>query len=91
MIFLISFLLGCTYYQGPPSDHFDGSRFFNKEPDHTFFDHIIWFWEMETIAWPEWIDDPAQPPPIARVKEDRSPITGFNCIFPDSIFEMSNS
>ena len=78
MIFLISFLIGCTYYHGPPSNHFDGSRFFNKEPDHTSFEHIIWLWEMETIEWPEWIDDPPQPPPIARVKKGELRITYIN-------------
>ncbi|MFC1535343.1 MBL fold metallo-hydrolase [Thermodesulfobacteriota bacterium] len=78
IIFLIGFLQGCTYYKGPPSDHFDGSRFFNNEPDHTFFDHIKWLWEMEVIEWPDWIDDPPQPPPIAHVKEGELRITYIN-------------
>jgi len=74
----MSFMQGCSYYQGPPSDHFDGSRFFNKESDHTFFDLIKWMWEMETVEWPEWIDDPPQPPPIAHVKEGKLRITYVN-------------
>ncbi len=78
IIFLMSFTQGCSYYQGPPSDHFDGSRFFNKKSDNTFFDHIKWMWEMETVEWPEWIDDPPQPPPIDRVKEGELRITYVN-------------
>jgi L-ascorbate metabolism protein UlaG (beta-lactamase superfamily) len=78
IIILIIFLQGCSYYQGPSSDHFDGSRFFSNEPDHTFFDHIKWMWEMETVEWPEWIDDPPQPPPIARVKKGELRITYIN-------------
>lgn len=78
IIFLMSFIQGCSYYQGPTSDHFDGSRFFNKESGHTFFDHIKWMWEMETVEWPEWVDDPPQPPPIAHVKEGELRITYVN-------------
>jgi len=78
IFFLMNFMQGCSYYRGPPSDHFDGSRFFNKESDHTFFNHIKWMWEMETVEWPEWIDDPAKPPPIAHVKEGELRITYIN-------------
>jgi L-ascorbate metabolism protein UlaG (beta-lactamase superfamily) len=74
----VSSIQGCSYYKGPPSDHFDGSCFFNKEPDNTFFDHIKWLWEMETVEWPEWIDDPPQPPPIAHVNEGKLRITYIN-------------
>ena len=76
--FLMSFIQGCSYYQGPPSDHFDGSDFFNKEPDQTFFDHLKWVWGMKTLEWPDWIDDPPQPPPIAYVKEGELRITYVN-------------
>ena len=78
IIFLISFIQGCNYYQGPPSDHFDGSRFFSEESDPTFMDHIKWMWEMETIEWPQWIEDPPQPPPISRVKKGELRITYIN-------------
>jgi len=74
----MSFVQGCAYYQGPPSDHFDGSCFFNKEPDNTFFDHVKWLWDMDTVEWPEWIDDPPQPPPIAHVKEGGLRMTFIN-------------
>ena len=50
-ILLMIFVQGCSYYQGPPSDHFDGSRFFSNESDNTFFDHLKWMWEMETVEW----------------------------------------
>ena len=70
--FLISFLpllcFGCAVYYGPVSNHFDGSRFFNPEGgDHSFSDTVKWLWEMETVDWPEWIEDPRQPPPLMRV------------------------
>jgi len=79
IIFLIGFIQGCSdYHQGPPSDHFDGSHFFNKEPDNTFFDHIKWLWEMETVEWPEWINDTLQPPPVANVKEGKLRVTYIN-------------
>ena len=75
---LISLILSCNYYQGPPSDHFDGSHFFNKEPEHTFFEHIKWLWDMETVEWPDWINDPPQPPPVANIKKGELRITYIN-------------
>ena len=54
-------------YSGLPSDHFDGSHFFNPEPgDHTFWDMLKWMWEMKTVSWPDWVEDPKQPPPPGR-------------------------
>lgn len=78
IIFLMVFIKGCSYSQGPPTDHFDGSRFFNREPDNTFIDHMKWMWEMETVEWPEWIDDPPQPPPVSHVKEGKLRINYIN-------------
>jgi len=71
-------LMSCNYYQGPPSDRFDGSHFFNKEPEHTFFEHIKWLWEMETVEWPDWINDLPQPPPVANVEKGELQITYIN-------------
>ncbi len=57
-------ITGCSpLYEGPVTDHFDGSQFYNQEPGHSFFDIVKWVWEMETVAWPEWIADEPFPPP----------------------------
>ncbi len=76
--FLAILIPGCTYYSGPPSDHFDGSHFHGNTTDHAFTDHIKWLWEMETVEWPEWVDDPPQPPPVKHVKEGELRITYIN-------------
>ena len=78
-ILLYMVIGGCSaLYKGPPSKHFDGSRFFNKEPDHTFLDLIKWMWEMETVEWPEWIEDPKQPTPVKRVNNEELRLTFIN-------------
>ena len=70
---------GCSpLYKGPTSDHFDGSRFFNKESDHSLLDMLKWLSEMETVEWPEWIVDPPQPPPPASVGKGELRITYIN-------------
>lgn len=65
-------------YQGPISDHFDGRRFLNQTPDHTLTDMLKWMWEMETVEWPEWVDDPPQPKPIEEVNKGELRITYIN-------------
>ena len=65
-------------HDGPISDHYDGSVFFNKEPDHSFTDMVKWLWEMETETWPEWIEDPKQPPPMKNVKMGELRVTFIN-------------
>ena len=78
VIFAVS-AVGCNkYYTGPSSDHFDGERFHNKEPGHNFSDHVKWLWEMETVEWPEWIEDPQQPPPVAMVGKGELRTTFIN-------------
>lgn len=58
------------------SDHFDGSRFFNPEGgDHTFSDSVKWLWEMETVPWPSWVDDPPQAQPPVRVPQGSLRVT----------------
>ncbi len=73
LLMLFFFVKGSNFWQGPPSDHFNGSRFFNKEPDNTFFDHLKWLWEMDAVEWPEWIDDPPRPPPLPYIKGNDAP------------------
>jgi L-ascorbate metabolism protein UlaG (beta-lactamase superfamily) len=66
----------CSEY--PVSDHFNGKRFFNPEPNHTFNDMIRWMWNMKTVQWPKWIDDPVQPPPPDKADEGSIRITYIN-------------
>jgi L-ascorbate metabolism protein UlaG (beta-lactamase superfamily) len=65
---------------GPPaiSDHFDGSVYFNAEPGHSFTDMVRWFWEMERVDWPDWVQDAPQPPPPERVYGDGLRVTYIN-------------
>jgi L-ascorbate metabolism protein UlaG (beta-lactamase superfamily) len=69
---------GCNYYEGPRSDHFDGERFYNKESGQSFGDHVKWYWEMETVKWPEWIEDPPQLLPVAEVGKGELRATFIN-------------
>lgn len=70
---------GCAASQEAASGHFDGSRFFNPEGgDHSFGDTVKWLWEMETVKWPEWIEDPPQPPPVERTGSGTLRVTYVN-------------
>ncbi|MFK7866379.1 MAG: MBL fold metallo-hydrolase [Alphaproteobacteria bacterium] len=52
-------VMGCAgnYYEGPISDHFDGTRFFNPnapEPESRgFLSFLEWRFTRDPIAWPE--------------------------------------
>ncbi len=78
LVFLVMLPQGCNSYNGPQSEHFDGKRFYNKESGQDFGDHVKWFWEMETVSWPDWIDDPPQPLPLAKVGKGELRATFIN-------------
>jgi L-ascorbate metabolism protein UlaG (beta-lactamase superfamily) len=80
VIALFVFISSAAYeYPGPPSDHFDGSCFFNPESgDHSFTDMLKWMWEMKTVSWPEWRDGPRQPPPVEGIADGRLRVTYIN-------------
>ena len=65
-------------YKGAPSDHFDGRRFYNEEPDHTFWDRVKWLWKMDTVDWPKWIEDPPHPKPTEYVNHRNIKVTFIN-------------
>lgn len=49
-----------TYYAGPPSDHFDGERFFNDwspRPKKGFFDMLKWRMNGQRADWPEHVEN----------------------------------
>lgn len=67
-ILITSLLLGCTtYYKGPISDHFDGSRFFNKAP------HSKSFWALLKLAFggpsSDWPD--SVPVTLGKIPQER--------------------
>ncbi len=70
----------CSMSKKTPSDHFDGARYHNKEKDshHSLTDMIKWMWEMKTVDWPEWIEDPPQPKPEASVADGKIRATFIN-------------
>src|SRR4030042_2169022 len=74
-------VLGChdSLHGGLVSDHSDGRRFFNEEPDHTSFgDRVKWLWNMNRVKWPGWIDDPPHPKTVKSVDHGNIKVTFIN-------------
>jgi L-ascorbate metabolism protein UlaG (beta-lactamase superfamily) len=62
-----------AYYNGPVSDHFDGTRFFNPHgpPGKRWRDLVRWFAERCSggrAQWPAWAPSPFSDRPPARVE-----------------------
>jgi L-ascorbate metabolism protein UlaG (beta-lactamase superfamily) len=57
------------YYDGPVSDHFDGTRFFdpNGSPPKSFADQWRWYRSNERQPWPDWAPSPYSDTPPRRV------------------------
>ena len=58
------------YYQGPPSDHFDGVRFFTPgaPADKSFGDLVKFLAGTRFAPWPRSVDNPPPSPVLARVE-----------------------
>ncbi len=58
-----------TYYDGPVSDHFDGTRFFDKNgmPPKHFADQWRWYREGNKAQWPARVENEFADTPPARV------------------------
>lgn len=69
LIMLFYTVVSCTtYYKGPVSDHFDGTRFFNPNTENhnkTLWDIFKWRFFGESADWPEEI-------PVAQSKNFRN-------------------
>ena len=64
-------LAGCArYYDGPPSDHFDGTRFFlpGFESQRGRLDFLKWQLGRERAQWPESVANPPAETPPERVE-----------------------
>lgn len=75
-------LAGGPGYHGPPSDHFDGRRFFN--PDATagrsFADFLRWRRTAHRKPWPAHASNRAQPSLPARLERGQVALTFINHI-----------
>lgn len=68
-------------YTGEPSDHYDGSRFFNPGGalvDKSFFDMLRWRFRREVGPWRDWVDAAPGPRPPARVNGGAVRVTFVN-------------
>jgi L-ascorbate metabolism protein UlaG (beta-lactamase superfamily) len=75
-------LNGGPGYQGPPSDHFDGARFFNPGVNvgKSFRDFLRWQRTRQRTLWPEWIDNRARPSLPASLSPGKVALTFINHI-----------
>ncbi len=63
---------GTRRHAGPPSDHFDGERFFNTDPARQGEGSFIkWMLTRDRGAWPKWIESTPGPKPPERVDDLR--------------------
>lgn len=63
---------GCTgYYEGPPSDHFDGEIFFNPDKPRSRGKFDFWKWQFtrEKAKWPNAVPLPSHDRPPERVTD----------------------
>ena len=64
------------YYQGPVSDHFDGTLFHDPEGAADKSRGDLWrLYRTPFAPWPKWVDHPAGPPPLAHVEGARLRVT----------------
>ena len=70
-------LLAAPHYRGAASDHFDGERFHNREPERQG-SFLKWQMTRERGFWPGWVDDAPGAPPPRRVGGGGLRITFIN-------------
>jgi L-ascorbate metabolism protein UlaG (beta-lactamase superfamily) len=76
----VSSSLAVPPHRGPPSDHFDGSRFINLEPypEKRTRDLLRWWLTARKGPWRDWVDEPSGPKPAERVGDGRIVVTWIN-------------
>lgn len=65
-------------YEGPITDHFDGSRFYHTEMNFTIPEVIKWQLTREPKEWPEWIENKRYPKPEIKVGKGDLKVTFIN-------------
>lgn len=67
-------------YQGPVSDHFDGTRFHSPYglPPKSFWNLLKWQFTSSRVPWPEWVENIAKPDLATEVGEGEIVLTFVN-------------
>src|ERR1700761_5816828 len=75
-------LNGGPGYTGPPSDHFDGQRFFNPAASggRSFRDFLRWQRTRRRAPWPEWVSNRAHPNLPSHLDSGQVALTFINHI-----------
>jgi L-ascorbate metabolism protein UlaG (beta-lactamase superfamily) len=75
-------LNGGPGYDGPPSDHFDGKRFFNPDvrAGRSFADFLHWQRTRQRAPWPAWVENRAQPQLPTALESGQVALTFINHI-----------
>ncbi|MFL6606057.1 MAG: MBL fold metallo-hydrolase [Steroidobacteraceae bacterium] len=75
-------LRGGPGYNGPPSDHFDGYRFFNPDAKtgRSFRDFLRWQRTRQRKLWPEWVPNSAHPTLPTHLARGQVALTFINHI-----------
>jgi L-ascorbate metabolism protein UlaG (beta-lactamase superfamily) len=78
-VFLAGRHVSAPRWQGPPSDHFDGTSFHNPRPiDHGFGAIVRWMLTRDQGEWAEWVDAQPGPAPPERVERGALRVTFVN-------------
>jgi L-ascorbate metabolism protein UlaG (beta-lactamase superfamily) len=69
-------------YEGAPSDHFDGHRFFNPDAPagRTFKDFLHWQRTRQRKPWPRWVENRARPALHDNLQSGQVALTFINHI-----------
>lgn len=81
LLILVILLSSCCTNSGIHKDNHASGEIMNRkkyQSNHSFTDMVKWLWEMETVKWPKWIEDPIQPAPPASVGDSRVRVTFIN-------------
>lgn len=79
LVYLGACAFSAPTYEGPPSDHFDGERFFNHvSAEGRFTDFLRWRMSRDLGPWAEWTESEPGAPPPERVDGGRLRATFVN-------------
>lgn len=77
---IVNYIVSAPRYQGPPTDHFDGKKFYNEErPSHGGLVRFLrWRLSRDMGAWAAWTEEEPGPGPPKRVDGGGLHVTFIN-------------